>query len=85
MKNKYYAFLRHRSQAVYRKEPYSLSWEDFQILWPDDKFVQRGRKNNSLCMVRRDRSKSWSLGNCEVITKAAHATRAKEFRKKQNV
>lgn len=86
MKNKYYAFLKHRSQAVYRKEPYALSWNDWQQLWPDDKFVQRGKQGDSLCIVRKDYDEEWSMANCEVITKTQHAARAKEFRKnKENV
>ena len=78
---KYYAWLKHRSQARYRGEPYDITWEDWEQLWSDEDFLQRGRSRDSLCLGRRNLKQSWSLENCYVGTRAEHLKRSSEFRK----
>lgn len=84
---KYYAFLKHRTQALWRGEEYELTWEDWQILWPDHKFEQRGRKITDLCLARKDYNGVWSLDNCETCTRRQHFKRRSEFERanKSNV
>lgn len=68
MHDMYYAYLKHKSQAQYRKEEYSLTWDCWQQLWPLDKWEQRGRRRNSFCLTRIDTDDAWSVDNAEVIT-----------------
>lgn len=76
--DKYYAWQKHRAQARYRKEDYNLSWEDFRTLWPNDMFVQRGRRPDDYCMIRLDSSEPWEPGNVEVVTRLYHLSTQKE-------
>lgn len=62
------AFLRMRCQARYRKEPWDLSFEDFQTLW-DGHWTARGRGSTDYCLTRKDRTQPWSLANCQCITR----------------
>lgn len=79
-REKYYAWLRHRCQARFRKEAYELSFDDWQKLWSDEDFVRRGRKADSLCLSRIDPKDSWSLDNCAIVTRNSHLKRNAEFR-----
>lgn len=71
-REKYYAFLKHRSQARFRGEDYALTWEDWQGLWSDDDFQCRGRRADDLCLSRIDHLGEWSLANVEVIPRLEH-------------
>lgn len=66
---KYYAWLKHRSQATYRGEKHSLTWNQWQKLWPNDLWNQRGRAIDDVCLTRIDPTKSWNYKNCEIITR----------------
>lgn len=70
--DKYYAYLKHKSQANYRKEPYSLSWEQFEQFWPDHLWMQRGRQGHNLCLRMIDPEQGWEIKNCEVVTRKEH-------------
>lgn len=65
-REKYYAWLKHRSQAAFRKEDYSLTWEDWELLWSDDDFSRRGRGMDNMCMFLIDRDQGWHLNNVAV-------------------
>lgn len=80
-REKYYAFLKHRSQASYRKETYNLSWEDWQSFWNDDDFVKRGRKVDDLCLTRYNFNLAWDIDNCVVCTRREHFDIKKEANK----
>ena len=67
--DKYYAYLKHRAQARYRKEAYSLTWDDWEQLWPDDLWSQRGRSAHNLCLHQRDLDAGWHRNNVEVTTR----------------
>lgn len=82
--DKYYAWLKHRSQAHFRNEAHELTWEDWQQLWPNDLFEQRGRKKTDLCLARIDQEGSWSIENCAVVERSTHLQRNSEFRKKKH-
>jgi len=80
VREKYYAYLRHKAQCNYRKEPYELTWEDWQQSWPDDQFLRRGKGLQDLIMQRLDLLDSWNPRNVAVTTRAEHVKRAKEYR-----
>lgn len=82
-REKYYAFLKHRSQAIFRKETYELTWEDWQKLWTNDLFERRGRNRDSLCLSRKVLTESWNLNNCVITERYNHLKRAKEFRNRE--
>lgn len=78
--DKYYAWLKHRAQANHRNEAHELTWDQWQGLWPDNLFVQRGRQRNSLSLSRVDYEGAWSIDNCEVIVRYEHLKRQKEYK-----
>ncbi len=67
--DKYIKWLKHKSQAAYRKEPHDLSWEDWQEIWPDDIWFQRGTAKESLCLTMIDGEIGWTKTNCEIVTR----------------
>ena len=83
--DKYYAWLKHRAQAKFRKEDYDLTWEDWESLWTDELWFQRGRAKTDLCLGRLDHLGPWSLDNCHVIPREEHLKRQGEFVRVRNV
>lgn len=69
---KYYAFLYHRAQAKYRKEPYDLTWEQWDTVWSNDLWIQRGRGADDLCISRTDPNDSWNTDNIRIIPRRVH-------------
>lgn len=78
-RNKYYAYLKHRSQCRWRKEDYDLSFEDWERFWPDELFEKRGRSAESLLLTREDMRAGWTAENCFVQSRTDHLKRKKEF------
>jgi hypothetical protein len=78
--DKYYAWKKHHAQARYRKEEYDLSWEDWQELWPNDKWLSRGRGKDDFCLCRINPEQPWTLYNCEVVDRMTYLKRANEYR-----
>lgn len=66
---RYYAYLKHRSQARYRGEEYSLTEQDWCELWPMDLFERRGRRLESLCLMMIDPELGWRRENVKVTTR----------------
>ena len=66
----YYAWQKHKAQANYRKEPHTLSWEDWQAIWanPID-FQNRGRQPDDLTLTRIDDDGAWTADNVQVMTR----------------
>ena len=75
--DKYYAYLKHKAQAKYRGEAYDLTWEDWTEFWEGDRWFQRGRKGEDLCLRQIDQSLGWSRDNCEVVTRREHFAQRK--------
>jgi hypothetical protein len=73
--NKYYAWLKHKAQAQYRKEAYELTWEDWQMFWQDDLWYLRGRACDDLCITRKDILSAWSQANCEIVSRQVQLSR----------
>jgi len=68
-RNRYYAYLKHKSQAKYRGETYLLTKEDWFDLWPTELFEQRGRGSQNLCLSRIDPFGDWTVSNVHIITR----------------
>ena len=66
---RYNPFLKSRAQAWYRKEEWSLNFEEWCSLWTWDKWQLRGKASSDFAMVRIDYEKGWSLANCEIVTR----------------
>ena len=77
----FYAWHKHRAQCRFRREPYELTFEDWQLIWtnPMD-FLNRGRQPESLVLTRKDISAEWSVDNCEIITRLDQLRRANEYK-----
>jgi hypothetical protein len=78
--DKYYAWLKHRSQARYRGEDYELTWEDWQTLWTNELWSQRGKSNESVCLARKDFTEGWDPANVEIIPRIDQIRRQKEYK-----
>ncbi len=64
------AWIRSRSQADYRREPWTLTFEDFCHIWRDESlWQQRGRASDDLVLFRYDAEQPWSLNNCCIVTR----------------
>lgn len=74
---KYYAWLRHRAQAKFRKEHYTITWEEWQQLWPDPLWHKRGRGRQDLVLSRVDLDQGWSMCNLEVTSRLEHLRKLK--------
>lgn len=77
--DKHYAWLKHRAQAKYRSEDYSLTFEQWKQLWPNDKWFGRGRGKNDLCLMQIDREGGWHIHNVDVVERMVYLARAAEY------
>jgi len=68
-RERYYAWAKHRSQAHYRNESYNLTSEDWNLLWTEELWQQRGRHTDSIVLSRIDSQLPWSIDNVEFITR----------------
>jgi len=71
-REKYYGFLKHRSQAWHRKQEYDLQWNEWEQLWPDHDWELRGRKIDDLIIFRLDPELPWCKDNVCVDTRRKH-------------
>ena len=71
-REKYYAYLKHRSQATYRGELYLLTWEDWEHMWTDRVWYKRGRRIKDLCLTRLDFGGAWSMDNVVICSRRQH-------------
>lgn len=71
-REKYYAWLKHKSQANYRDEDYSLTWEQWQTLWPNHLWEKRGKTSDSVILGRVDWSQGWHNHNVQVMDRRRH-------------
>ena len=72
--DQFVAFGRARAQALFRGEPWCLTFEEFEQIWQDC-WHQRGRASEDLCMTRTDPEGAWATNNVELITRAEHNRR----------
>lgn len=78
----YYGWLKHKAQAKYRSEDYSLTYEEWAELWTHDKWLCRGRGREDLCLMQLAPGLGWHKGNVEVVTRQCYLDRASEYRNK---
>lgn len=78
-REKYYAYLKHRAQARFRKEDYSLTWDTWQSLWTDAVWAKRGRKSDDLILGRVDWDLGWLDNNVEIMTRKRHFEIRKQY------
>jgi len=80
---KYYAYLKHKSQAQYRKEEYKLTWPEWESIWQDDDtWFARGRGRNDICLAKLDRSKPWEWDNVKLMKRIDYLQMPREFKVK---
>ena len=85
-RERYYAWAKHRSQAHYRNESYNLTSEDWNLLWTEELWQQRGRHTDSIVLSRIDPQRPWSRNNVEFITRREQLRRNGQMRRlKTNV
>jgi hypothetical protein len=83
LRNKYYAFLKHRCQARHRSEDYTLTWDDWHSAWSDQDWAQRGRSRHSKVLGRIDWDAGWHKTNVRVMSRREHFDIRLEYYAKQ--
>jgi len=82
--DKYYAWLKHKAQAKFRQEDHSLTWKEWQSLWPTELWLGRGRGKHDLCLMQVDREGGWHIHNVEVVERIVYLQRAAEYLEHNN-
>jgi hypothetical protein len=80
LRDRDYAFLKHRAQAKFRCEDYSLTLEQWQELWPIDTWLQRGRTPDSLCIIQLEAGGGWHWDNVVIAPRIEYLRRNREYR-----
>lgn len=75
--DKHYGYLKHKAQAKYRGELYSLTWTEWLELWTDELWLQRGRGADNYCLQKIVGEQGWSVDNVEIVTRRKHFADAK--------
>lgn len=75
----YIAWLRMKAQAQFRKEPWALSFEEFQGIWHSH-WDLRGRGSKDYCLTRVDPEGSWSKDNTACMMRCEHLRRQRLYR-----
>lgn len=70
----YRCWIQHKNQANFRKEEYSLTFEQYQELWRD-KWDMKGRSSDNYCLTRIDPEGSWHIDNVECVPRIEHLRR----------
>jgi hypothetical protein len=70
-----------RAQANFRKELWTLSFEDWVEIW-DGRFHLRGRGADNLCMMMQDPDLGWTKTNAIIVTRREQLKLQKINRKK---
>jgi hypothetical protein len=69
----YYAWLKHKSQAAYRLEEHTLSFEQWETMWNTDyAWENRGRDNLSINLCRIDKEKGWHQDNVQLVVRRSY-------------
>ena len=81
---RFIAWHRARVQARFRDEPWDLTVEDWFQLWTKAKWAKRGRGRDDLCMIRKDHTLSWCVGNVKVVSRLFQLRMYARLRKIRN-
>jgi hypothetical protein len=68
---KYRAFIQHRNQSIFRKEPWDVTWEQYKEIWKDH-WHERGRMKDQYCLTRVNYDEPWTWDNLMVVTRREH-------------
>lgn len=68
------SYCRMKAQAKFRKEEFTLTWEQYQEIW-DGKWHLRGSEKGGLCLTRIDWEGPWSIDNVSLTDRETHWTR----------
>lgn len=74
-----------RSQANFRQEGWTLTFEEFQEFWTDELWSQRGRASQDLAMTRVDPEQPWSKENVIIVTRRVQLQMAHAYRLEQGL
>ena len=74
----YTAWLKHKSQAAFRRETHDITFESWQLLWQDE-WHNRGKSSDDMCLTREDPSGAWTVSNVILITRAEQIRRSNRF------
>jgi len=78
--DQFISWQRHKAQARFRNEPWSLSFEDYELIW-GDLWTQRGRGRGDLMLVRRDWHRPWVLDNLVIADRQYYHWRQNEIKR----
>jgi hypothetical protein len=68
---------RARAQAWYRGETWNITeWQYIELWREQDRYLNKGRKSENLCLIRRDYEGAWDLSNVEIVTRHEHNIRS---------
>lgn len=70
---------RMKAQAIYRKEEWLLSFEEFLNIW-EGMWDQRGRAPEQYCLTRDDCDGPWDNKNTILMNRREHLQRQVEFK-----
>ncbi len=71
---KYRTFIQQKNQAQWRGEGWSISFDEWKLLWDiSGQWENRGRARSCYCMTRRDHLMPWSIDNVVIITREQHS------------
>lgn len=71
LRSQHLAWLRMKAQAVYRKEDFELTFEDFLNLWTN-MWEHRGRHPENYCLTRDDPDGAWDTKNTILVNRREH-------------
>ena len=75
----YCAWLQMKAQAMYRKEIFLLTFEEYQRLWLGY-WHKKGRGSNDYCLTREDPEGAWEYSNISCIPRIDHLRRQKTYK-----
>jgi hypothetical protein len=73
-----------KAQAIFRKEEWTLTFEEYYDLWKDD-WNNRGRAPENMCMTRIDEELAWDRKNTIIITRSEHLKHQGEKRRRKKM
>ena len=77
----HYGYLKHKAQAKFRSEDYSLTPEQWKELWTVENWLQRGRSKHSLCLMQIKHGEGWHFNNVTIVERIECLRRSKEYRR----
>jgi len=78
----YLAWLQMKAQAMYRKEIFALSFEEYQQIWLGY-WDKKGRGSDDYCLTREDPDGAWIRGNVLCLPRVEHLRRQKLYKKER--